>query len=497
MNQSKNLIMKSLALTLVLFIIVIPSLPSHHYKKVHAQSFAEQTASLTVIAMILTTLATQGIVSNNYSISNSDLTAIRSKINEGGENLINGVNTLGTAIKNGADKATIQALATGATIYGMMQAMQNVLFPVNNANGTVGNFYGSCNGYDIYVYTSHFNNTEKFFISSIGYWPNTSTTKCIYVGSIDTNSTFKTGSYTRFYLKNKITGEVVQHAYTAFSDLTFRVIDSGTESIIYNMLTGGTSLYYPDATNLQNKESIYLPTTLPQTIINNITNYDGISDLVLGIPEGYTIPVDNSITVNPSTIVDNPPIDEPVDPPVEEPTTLLGTVAAILAGILPISGILDDIKIGIDGIATTITGTITDIMTATNDILTDIATFPTTFSDYMTFPTDLIIPMGTLLPSKLPIIDQIKGGFELMLSGGERPLIIRYPFNGEIKEINLNWYEPMRLQVKAAIGVIFQILLTLAVINMVSSVFGMPNIGRTTGGAIAQDRDYNNSPWRS
>lgn len=56
------------------------------------------------------------------------------------------------------------------------------------------------------------------------------------------------------------------------------------------------------------------------------------------------------------------PIDVPTDIPVEDNPSLFGTIAAILAGILPISGLLDNIDAGIDAISGTVTDAITDVI---------------------------------------------------------------------------------------------------------------------------------------
>ena len=55
-----------------------------------------------------------------------------------------------------------------------------------------------------------------------------------------------------------------------------------------------------------------------------------------------------------------------------------------------------------------------------------------------------------------------------------RPLIIYYPYlDGSTKEINLNWYEPARQQVKHGVGLLFKVVTALACFAMVSNVFGI------------------------
>jgi hypothetical protein len=251
---------------------------------------------------------------------------------------------------------------------------------------------------------------------------------------------------------------------------------------LYKSIIFGTSSYLPAASNVYDLETVTLPVVLPQTVINNITNYDGLADLVLGIPDGYTIPLDNSITVNPGTIVDNPPIDVPTDPPIEP--TLIGTVAAILAGILPISGILDDIKIGIDGIATTITTTITDItspLTIVSDAVLELEAAENEYIDEWGEYRP-IEELKQKFDLKLPIIAALIAGIGVMFGSDDdtRPLIIAYPWGGETKYITLDWYEPMRLQVREALALCFKLMTALSIYALLSSIFGLGVIQKSS-----------------
>ncbi|HEY5587733.1 MAG TPA: hypothetical protein VIK86_02120, partial [Candidatus Paceibacterota bacterium] len=78
MNQHKNLILKTIALFLVLFVIVIPALPSHNYKKVQATAVVDPRVFNAVLASIGGTAIALSLMSNNFSIPANDFEILRS-----------------------------------------------------------------------------------------------------------------------------------------------------------------------------------------------------------------------------------------------------------------------------------------------------------------------------------------------------------------------------------------------------------------------------------
>lgn len=115
-------------------------------------------------------------------------------------------------------------------------------------------------------------------------------------------------------------------------------------------------------------------------IDNNIINSDTDSISVIPtIPWIPDVPIGTVVTPAiaapyvgvvpidvPITVPIDPPIDEPVDPPAEP--TLIGTVAAILAGLTPIAGFLEHILAGQVSLTDAIEAGLTDVVDGIGDI---------------------------------------------------------------------------------------------------------------------------------
>ena len=106
-------------------------------------------------------------------------------------------------------------------------------------------------------------------------------------------------------------------------------------------------------------ENINVINTIPW--VNTTVPIGTIVTPAISAPYAGAVPIDVPISV---------PIDptDPIDPPIEDDPTLIGTVAAILAGILPISGILDNIKVGQETLIDVIVSGITGVIDGIGDI---------------------------------------------------------------------------------------------------------------------------------
>lgn len=522
MNQSKNLIMKSLALTMVLFIIVIPALPSQQYKKVEAsEGVVDPQFYAAVLTMIGVTSVMIGSMSDNFSIPSTDFTALKDQFAQtleadatkkaawmnaqtdylsggvaktmGAVELAKiGVNDLYNQFSDYLNNKPVLVDNSGTETTSLVIDNMTITKTVDSVNGYTGymnyltranlnpwsfEYYGGQNVYvqkDVYSVISPDNGLHYSIAGRYG-------TSTVFGLTVEWYQYVNV--IANLNINGTLTNNQLQYLLSQLTSIGINVKDKYPDILTTGVINGSISkaniINSTDTTRSIYPTIPWIDTTVPAGTI--------VTPAIVA-PYVGAVPIDVPIST---------PIDptDPIDPPVEEDNTLIGTVAAILAGILPISGILDNINVGIDGIATTITNTITDTMTVTNEILTEIASFPTVFNDYMTLPPDVLLPLKEGIPIKFPIIQQFKDAVQLLLDGGERPLIITYPYKGETKYITLEWYEPIRLQVKFAIGLIFQILLTLAVINMVSSILGMPNIGKPVGMGLSMDRD-NNEGWR-
>lgn len=156
----------------------------------------------------------------------------------------------------------------------------------------------------------------------------------------------------------------------------------------------------------------------------------------IAAPYSGAVPIDVPLTI---------PIDPtyPIDPPVVDDPTLIGTVAAILAGIIPISGILDNILTGeldiadvittgltgvVDGIgniAGTLTGGITSSLT---DIQSSISTLFDPPTETLNF--DKLKNLNSVLFTKFPF--SIPFDFTNMITafkGDPVAPVLRIPFD--------------------------------------------------------------------
>ncbi|PKP29522.1 MAG: hypothetical protein CVU00_15230 [Bacteroidetes bacterium HGW-Bacteroidetes-17] len=467
----RNRLLKILALLMVLNILIIPLIsfcPQEQNKyTVHAfESVPEltQTGVVAVTGMIMLMMASNNLIADGITLTATQIGQISSNVKakliaaDPAGQLINQANSLGTSLKNGANLASIQAMTSGALIYAYLSALQETLFPDKNypvisGQGALVSISGNKALYaycDSSVYGGDHPITSFQFTSSDGALD-------YYKFEIFNSSSRSSLSAFKYTIIN--TDTWLQHAEYVNTGYYFDIygfygMEINSTSTLSQILKGSLT-YSPAATKIDESNDVILPTVLPQTVINNITNYDGISDLVLGIPEGYTVPADNSITVNPGTIVDNPPIDVPVDPPVEP--TLIGTVAAILAGLTPIAGFLeyilagqvsltDTIEVGITGVIDgigDIAGTLTGGITSS---LTDIQSSISTLFDPPTETLNLekLKNLNSVLFTKFPF--SIPFDFVSMISAfSSNPVapVITIPFDmsdfgGEFTEVKMD-----------------------------------------------------------
>jgi hypothetical protein len=105
--------------------------------------------------------------------------------------------------------------------------------------------------------------------------------------------------------------------------------------------------------------------------------------------------------------------------------------------------------------------------TTTGDVAGDITS---SFASYFAFPA---IDINDLITGKLPVIPQLQDGLTTMLDTDTRPWVMYYDIFGKTYEINLDWYEPARLQVRNGLSMLFNLMTMLAIISMVGSLFGI------------------------
>lgn len=501
--------------------------PLGNIKKVEALSPSDlKLVSPFIIGLILTSLVASGAVSGGYKVSPADLSSITEKaqanLQAAGATAVEQANKLGEAIKSGAESAKIKALASGAVIYAFLSAIQETLWrnTFNKSESLVPQsiYFASIDGYDIYWekagWASSYIDELKpcGFISGAdinhpSYWakkgnlivgaqrPNLAVLGTLYV--YDVNSKMLDQPFGVYCGGN-------------YFLLPYSKFDGLRDQLIYKSLgvLTGNIVYDSSLNEVSEKSNIMIPTVLPSNVSDNINNWDGTSDLVLSPPLPYDIPDDEALVVDPTyggEVID--PTD-PVDPPAEEGTIVLPWLAALLGllglGNPSLEGIEAGVKTAIDKLIEGITATAQDVFDGSKEIfgnitdaltgidagiqsgidaltgsisvpLANIADFALSVPDFFAIPEgkSIATPIIEQIPTVFPIVDQMNTALN-KITVQTRPLIIYYPYlDGSTKEINLNWYEPAREQVKHGVGLLFKVVTALACFAMVSNVFGI------------------------
>lgn len=150
-----------------------------------------------------------------------------------------------------------------------------------------------------------------------------------------------------------------------------------------------SGLSYGHVDNVENiidvdSEYIHVFPTIPW--IDETVPVGTIVTPAIAAPYAGAVPIDIPITVP----ID-PPIEEPVDPPAEP--TLIGTVAAILAGLTPIAGFLENILAGQVSLTDVIEAGLTDVIDGIGDIAGTLTSgISSTLTDISTSITDFVNP---------------------------------------------------------------------------------------------------------
>ncbi len=524
--------LKIIAVILVFFVAFMPF---HSIKKVYANALEGSTASI-IVALLLSGLVASGAISGGYQVSAPDLSSITEKaqanLQAAGSAAIDQANKLGEAIKSGAESAKIKALASGAVIYAFLQAIQETLFPDRSIpeselpTSIKGNLFATLGDYNFYyevidsaaLAKCPFPVYDGWRIGNIASYGAAKG----YISKHKSFSYYNRVNICTIYLLNTLTNDYCSYSYRDSGnymvcmdryDLSDPYCGEFTPIMdaLLNVSEVHQNAVYDNSyvSNLQHHDSVTVPTVLPQTIINNINNWDGTSDLVLSPPLPYDIPDDEALVIDPGYVgpdVIDP--TDPVDPPAEEGTIVLPWLAALLGllglGNPSLEGIDAGVKTAIDKLIEGLTATAQDVFDGSKEIfgnitdaltgidagiqsgidaltgaisvpLTNIADFALSVPDFFAIPEgkSIATPIIEQIPTVFPIVDQMNTALN-KITVETRPLIIYYPYlDGSTKEINLNWYEPAREQVKHGVGLLFKVVTALACFAMISNVFGI------------------------
>lgn len=201
--------------------------------------------------------------------------------------------------------------------------------------------------------------------------------KCIKVEAYR-NDTF-------VYLTNQgLNEEQTKILLSLISSLGIPYTHALTNSIIHGNISNNNLLNSTDTTRSIIPTIPWIDTTVPiGTIVTP----------AIAAPYAGAVPIDVPITAP----ID-PPIEEPVDPPAD--VTLIGTVAAILAGITPISAILDNILASELDIADVIEVGITGVIDGITDIQSSLSTLTAPATE--TINLDPVKNIPSVLFTKFP-----------------------------------------------------------------------------------------------
>lgn len=376
--------MRVLAFLMVFFVLISPF---YGIKKVKANPVA--IGGSAIVALILSGLAAQGLISGEYTVTAAQLTQIndlaQAQLALEGATAVAAAQKLGDALAAGAESAKIKALATGGTIWAFLKAVQEVLFPDRSIpegelpTSIKGNLFATLGDYNFYcevkdsalLAKAPFPVYHGWRIGNIASYGS----QLGYISKYEGISSYTPKNICFVYVLNTLTNKQSGYLYydngggmicmwrdSAYDAAEFTPIMDA----LLNVSEVHQNAVYDNSyvSNLQHHDSVTVPTVLPQTIINNINTWDGTSDLVLAPPLPYDVPDDESLVVDPTyggEVID--PTD-PVDPPAEEEGISLPWLSALLAllGLGKLTGIDEGVLSGIDSIVDGITSTIQDVI---------------------------------------------------------------------------------------------------------------------------------------
>lgn len=437
----KNQMMMKLIAVILIFNIITMPIYSCFEKKVYADEVL-LTKNLTHCIMLVTAgIAAIGFFQDTQKeYTNQQINNIADYITNSKPELIANINKLGDAIGKNADKLYIQSLATGGVIYALLDALTMVKFNSGTIPVKTTPMYKNAIKYEeIENYSSQFQfyktdgTSDYYYLNQYsryfkGGYPllhpinemNTANADYWYF-SISNLVMPIENKYIQIYIPRYFkstkkwddeinsSGKYLAQMMTISRDVYYskylydyeytiavRRVSASMDFFIDNGLISNISAdeqYENGITySLTNLNSIALPSFIPADTVADVNDWDGISELVIGLPVDYVIPSDDLIIVDPTT-VGNPDIEIPIDPPIEEDSSLIATVAAILAGITPISGLLDNIFQGELDIADVITVGLTDVIDGIGDIAgTLTGGITSTLTDIQTAINDFVDP---------------------------------------------------------------------------------------------------------
>lgn len=370
--------MRVLAFLMVFFVLISPF---YGIKKVKANPVA--IGGSAIVALILSGLAAQGLISGEYKVTAAQLTQIndlaQAQLALEGATAVAAAQKLGDALAAGAESAKIKALATGGVIYAFLTAIQETLFIKDYSSSvpsglifvgaikdkilvqTHAKYMAPTSGYNVgykeitgnlVPAAEHFNvpvpsnyGNYNYDVSQFRLYESDGAYSQILVAS--NNSDYNSGYH-------------VFLPYTAIGNCAGAILGI-TERV---QLADAGIIYDPTINKISERDSVVIPTVLPSVIVENVNNWDGTSDLVLAPPLPYDVPDDESLVVDPTyggEVID--PTD-PVDPPAEEEGISLPWLSALLAllGLGKLTGIDEGVLSGIDSIVDGITSTIQDVI---------------------------------------------------------------------------------------------------------------------------------------
>lgn len=376
--------MRVLAFLMVFFVLISPF---YGLKKVKANPVA--IGGSAIVALILSGLAAQGLISGEYKVTAAQLTQIndlaQAQLALEGATAVAAAQKLGDALAAGVESAKIKAFATGGVIWAFLSAIQEVLFPDRSISESElpssikGNLFATIGDYNFYceVFDSALlakapfpvyggwrigniasYGTQLGYISKYKGFSSYTPINICFVCVLNTLTNNQSG----FLYYDNGGGMICMWRDSVYDAAEFTPIMDA----LLNVSATPENVVYDNSyvSNLQYHDSITVPTVLPQTVINNINNWDGTSDLVLAPPLPYDVPDDESLVVDPTyggEVID--PTD-PVDPPAEEEGISLPWLSALLAllGLGKLTGIDEGVLSGIDSIVDGISSTIQDVI---------------------------------------------------------------------------------------------------------------------------------------
>lgn len=334
MKQLKIVAFKRVLPIVLSLVIVVSS--SIYPKQANANVEALKAATPWIIGLVFAGLVTNRLVSNDFELSGDMINSIIEDAQNAGADVISGITNTYEAIQQGQD---LRGVASGVALNWIWTKLKEKLGVSNIAQTlTINMSSGTYTGYFVRsVVSNKYNKTVSLYTIPKPYMDNSFDISKVEIrqynglfyyrldGTYDSNlGTVQACAFAKIYDNTTGTESTFlfrPKIYRHDGQITGieQTLNAAAEQVcLFNLALGFTdenfpelNVWYqsgmgaisaitnPDILNY-GQDTISIPSTLPPTIINNITNWDGVSNMVISPPIDYApedvidVPIDST-----------------------------------------------------------------------------------------------------------------------------------------------------------------------------------------------------------